>query len=36
MALLSTIFRNDVLDANDWFNGYTNNPPLPKAEGAAE
>ena len=25
-------FRNDVLDANDWFNGYTNNPPLPKAE----
>src|SRR5216684_3195721 len=24
-------FRNDVLDANDWFNGYTNNPPLPKA-----
>jgi hypothetical protein len=25
-------FRNDVLDANDWFNGYTNNPPLPKPE----
>jgi hypothetical protein len=25
-------FRNDVLDANDWFNGYTNNPRLPKAE----
>ena len=24
--------RNDVLDANDWFNGYTNTPPLPKAE----
>ena len=24
-------FRNDVLDANDWFNGYTNNPSLPKA-----
>jgi hypothetical protein len=24
-------FRNDVLDANDWFNGYTNNPPLRKA-----
>ena len=23
-------FRNDVLDANDWFNGYTNNPPLSK------
>jgi outer membrane receptor protein involved in Fe transport len=23
-------FRNDVLDANNWFNGYTNNPPLPK------
>jgi len=25
-------FRNDVLDANNWFNGYTNNPPLHKAE----
>jgi hypothetical protein len=25
-------FRNDVLDANDWFNGYTNNPALPKAK----
>jgi TonB dependent receptor/Carboxypeptidase regulatory-like domain len=25
-------FRNNVLDAGDWFNGYTNNPPLPKAE----
>jgi Carboxypeptidase regulatory-like domain len=25
-------FRNDVLDANNWFNGYTNDPPLPKAE----
>ena len=24
--------RNDVLDANDWFNGYTNSPSLPKAE----
>ena len=24
-------FRNDALDANDWFNGFTNNPPLPKA-----
>ena len=24
--------RNDVLDANDWFNGYINSPPLPKAE----
>jgi hypothetical protein len=24
-------FRNDVLDANNWFNGYSNNPPLPKA-----
>ena len=23
--------RNDVFDANNWFNGYTNNPPLPKA-----
>src|SRR6266849_871580 len=25
-------FRNDALDANDWFNGYTNSPPLPKAK----
>lgn len=24
--------RNDVLDANNWFNGYLNNPPLRKAE----
>ena len=24
--------RNDALDASDWFNGYTNNPPLPKAK----
>jgi outer membrane receptor protein involved in Fe transport len=24
--------RNDVLDASNWFNGYTNNPPLPKAQ----
>ena len=24
--------RNDIFDANDWFNGYTNDPPLPKAE----
>ena len=24
--------RNDVLDASDWFNGYTHQPPLPKAE----
>jgi hypothetical protein len=24
--------RNDVLDASDWFNGYLNNPPLPKAK----
>ena len=24
--------RNDALDASDWFNGYRNNPPLPKAE----
>jgi hypothetical protein len=23
--------RNDIFDANNWFNGYTNNPPLPKA-----
>jgi hypothetical protein len=25
-------FRNDILDAKDWFDGYTNNPPLPKAK----
>jgi hypothetical protein len=25
-------FRNDVLDASNWFNGYINNPPLRKAE----
>jgi hypothetical protein len=24
--------RNDFFDANNWFNGYTNDPPLPKAE----
>src|SRR6202035_401789 len=24
--------RNDILDASNWFNGYTNNPPLPKAK----
>jgi hypothetical protein len=24
--------RNDIFDASDWFNGYTNNPPLPKAK----
>ncbi|MCU1302289.1 MAG: hypothetical protein JWQ87_2573 [Candidatus Sulfotelmatobacter sp.] len=24
--------RNDILDANGWFNGYTNKPPLPKPE----
>ena len=24
--------RNDALDASSWFNGFTNNPPLPKAE----
>jgi hypothetical protein len=23
--------RNDVFDAKDWFDGYTNHPPLPKA-----
>jgi Carboxypeptidase regulatory-like domain/TonB dependent receptor-like, beta-barrel len=23
--------RNTVLDANNWFNGFTNDPPLPKA-----
>jgi Carboxypeptidase regulatory-like domain/TonB dependent receptor-like, beta-barrel len=25
-------FRNDVLDASNWFNGYLNAPPLPKAK----
>lgn len=25
-------FRNDILDANNWFNGYTNITPLTKAE----
>jgi hypothetical protein len=25
-------FRNDKLDANNWFNGYINNPVLPKAQ----
>lgn len=24
--------RNDLFDASDWFNGFTNNPPLPKAK----
>ena len=24
--------RNDAFDASNWFNGYKNNPPLPKAE----
>jgi hypothetical protein len=24
--------RNDIFDANNWFNGYTNNPPLPKGK----
>jgi len=24
--------RNDALDAGNWFNGYTNTPPLPKAK----
>src|SRR5271157_2336156 len=24
-------FRNDILEANNWFNGYTNTPPLHKA-----
>jgi hypothetical protein len=24
--------RNDVFDASDWFNGFTNRPPIPKAE----
>lgn len=33
-AFHGTLFdylRNDALDASDWFNGYVNNPPLPKA-----
>jgi Carboxypeptidase regulatory-like domain len=25
-------FRNDVLDATNWFNGFENHPPLPKAK----
>ena len=25
-------FRNDALDAANWFNGFNNNPPLPKAK----
>ncbi len=25
-------FRNDVLDASNWFNGYINSPPLSKAQ----
>ena len=28
--------KYDALDANDWFNGCTNNPPLPKAERTPE
>jgi len=24
--------RNDALDSSDWFNGYTNTPPLPKSK----
>jgi Carboxypeptidase regulatory-like domain/TonB dependent receptor len=24
--------RNDIFDASNWFNGFTNSPPLPKAE----
>ena len=24
--------RNDALDANDWFSGFTNSPPLPKPQ----
>jgi hypothetical protein len=24
--------RNDIFDASDWFSGYTNSPPLPKAK----
>jgi len=33
--LHGTVFdylRNDVFDASNWFNGFTNNPPLPKAK----
>ncbi len=33
--LHGTVFdylRNDVFDASDWFNGYINHPPLPKAK----
>jgi Carboxypeptidase regulatory-like domain/TonB dependent receptor len=25
-------FRNDILDASNWFNGFTNSPALPKAK----
>jgi hypothetical protein len=25
-------FRNDILDASNWFNGYSSDPPLPKAK----
>jgi len=31
-GVLFDYFRNDLLDANDWFNGYTNNPPIKKPE----
>src|SRR6202007_649057 len=31
-STLFEYFRNDVLDANDWLNGYTTNPPIRKAE----
>ena len=30
-GLLFDYFRNDALDAANWFDGYTNNPPLRKA-----
>lgn len=31
-GLIFDYLRNDVFDANNWFNGYTNQPPLPKAK----
>jgi Carboxypeptidase regulatory-like domain/TonB dependent receptor len=34
-ALHGTAFdyvRNEFFDANNWFNGYTNNPPIPKGK----
>lgn len=31
-GVLFDYFRNDVLDANDWFSGYSNSPPIKKPE----